>query len=215
MNDDSAPAADRANGTRKTEYLISQFEKEPNEFYETPPSLTEPLLMLEKFEGDIWEPACGKGAMSQLLTEGGHRVVSTDLIHRGYGEGGVNFLCEKQLRAPNVVTNPPFKLFRQFAQHALGLGARKVVLMNRMRVLGNVLDARLFERTGLARVHIAKGRVAILPPGATDKGHSPRDGNYAWFVWEAGYSGTPTVTWFSLNQQDGLGGPASSPSLKG
>jgi hypothetical protein len=40
----------------------------------------------ERFNGDIWEPACGDGAMSRELAAAGHTVISTDLVDRGYGE---------------------------------------------------------------------------------------------------------------------------------
>jgi len=55
------------------------------EFYPTPPEATRALLSVETFEGSIWEPACGDGAISKVLTEAGYQVVSTDLIDRGYG----------------------------------------------------------------------------------------------------------------------------------
>jgi len=37
------------------------------EFYPTPPEATRALLSVECFEGDIWEPACGDGAISKVL----------------------------------------------------------------------------------------------------------------------------------------------------
>ena len=179
---------------------IGMFEKEKDEFYETPPALTRGLLSLERFEGDIWEPACGKGAMSVLLADAGHNVISTDLIERGFGEAYVDFLAQERLRAPNVVTNPPFSLWGRFVEHALKLGAEKVVLMNEASVLTNLGTSTIMRKTNLSRVLIANGRVSALPPGAIDLGHSPRGGNFAWFVWERGYSGDPAVKWFSPRQ---------------
>ncbi len=176
---------------------IGIFRKSKNEFYATPPALSRPMLELERFEGDIWEPACGEGALSRVLSEVCGNVISTDLIHRGYGVGGINFLEEEHLRAPNVVTNPPFSLWGAFAEHALRLGARKVVLMHEQKILGNVGTSGVMKRTGLARILLANRRVGILPPGAIDYGHGPRGGSYAWFVWERGHTGDPTVKWFT------------------
>lgn len=34
-------------------------KRAPFEFYPTPPEATRALLSVEKFEGNIWEPACG------------------------------------------------------------------------------------------------------------------------------------------------------------
>ncbi|MDX2159134.1 MAG: hypothetical protein SFW09_21730 [Hyphomicrobiaceae bacterium] len=46
----------------------------------TPPEATRALLSVERFDGPIWEPACGLGHISNVLTEAGNEVVSTDLI---------------------------------------------------------------------------------------------------------------------------------------
>ena len=78
------------------------------EFYPTPPEATRALLSVEQFDGSIWEPACGDGAISKVLTEAGYQVVSTDLIDRGYGEGGHDFLKSTTPLAKNIITNPPY-----------------------------------------------------------------------------------------------------------
>lgn len=80
----------------------------PNEFYPTPPEAARALLSVESFDGDIWEPACGDGAISEVLVGAGYDVVSTDLIAYGYGEAGVDFLTQTKARAKHIVTNPPY-----------------------------------------------------------------------------------------------------------
>jgi len=93
----------------------------PNEFYPTPPEATRALLSVERFEGSIWEPACGDGAIAKLLQSSGHSVVSTDLNDYGYGVTGVDFLKELRPRAKHIVTNPPygFGLADAFVEQAL------------------------------------------------------------------------------------------------
>lgn len=59
----------------------------PHDFYPTPPEAVRALLSVEAFEGSIWEPACGDGAISKVLLAAGFDVVSTDLIDRGFGSG--------------------------------------------------------------------------------------------------------------------------------
>lgn len=78
------------------------------EFYPTPPEATRALLSVESFEGDIWEPACGDGAISKVLEAAGYQVVSTDLIDRGFGAGGQDFLKSPEPLARNIITNPPY-----------------------------------------------------------------------------------------------------------
>lgn len=80
----------------------------PNEFYPTPPEATRALLSVEGFDGSIWEPACGEGAIASVLAEAGHKVVATDLVDYGFGIPSVDFLKETRPRANHIVTNPPY-----------------------------------------------------------------------------------------------------------
>src|ERR1700674_2084634 len=80
----------------------------PFDFYATPPEATRALLSVEDFDGPIWEPACGQGAISRVLVNAGYTVVSTDLIDRGYGTAGIDFLRETTSRAKHIITNPPY-----------------------------------------------------------------------------------------------------------
>lgn len=90
------------------------------DFYATPATAVEKLLQRVDFTGQILEPCCGNGAISDVLKTHGHCVVSRDLHDWGYGEVGVDFLGPTGfLAVPNVITNPPFKLSTQFAERAL------------------------------------------------------------------------------------------------
>lgn len=72
----------------KVSYLNYRYPRRvPHDFYPTPPEAVRALLSVETFEGSIWEPACGDGAISKVLLDAGHEVVSSDLIDRGYGNG--------------------------------------------------------------------------------------------------------------------------------
>ena len=95
----------------------------PADHYPTPPEVTRALLFRERFEGAIWEPACGDGAISKVLTSASYEVVSSDLHDYGFGESGRDFFRERIARAPNIVTNPPYGrgLADRFVEHALRL----------------------------------------------------------------------------------------------
>lgn len=169
------------------------FDRSEHDFYPTDAPLTRLLMGVEGFAGDgIWEPACGDGAMSRILKER-YPVVSTDLGSYGYGRGGVDFLRTKMRRKLNIATNPPFKLWQKFAQHALDLKAEKVALLGRLLLLEGWERSRFFQETKLTRVWVA-GRAKMLPPGVEDKGHSGMI-CFAWFVWQRGYTGAPTIHW--------------------
>lgn len=170
------------------------FARDPHDFYPTDAALTYTLLEHEKFQESIWEPACGDGAMSKVLKQwSGLPVVSTDLVRRGYGRSGVDFLRTRRLRGLNVVTNPPFKMWQDFAQHALDLRAEKVALLGRLLLLEGWERSLFFKRTHLTRVWVV-GRAKMLPPGAVDKGHNGMIA-FAWFVWQRASSGSVTIDW--------------------
>ena len=94
-------------------------ERETNDYYATEPKATKMLLEKEAFNKDIYECACGEGHISKILEEYGYNVKSTDLIDRGYGIGGIDFLKETQFFDGDIITNPPYKLSLEFVEHAL------------------------------------------------------------------------------------------------
>ena len=76
------------------------------DYFPTPRWATFALIDNERFEGDIWECACGDGAMSRVLEETDCPVPSSDLYDRGYGDVGIDFLTVTR-QADNIITNPP------------------------------------------------------------------------------------------------------------
>ena len=186
-------------------HSVDVVNRETHDFYPTWPGATRALLGVEQFDGAIWEPACGDGAMSRELEVAGYVVVSTDLIDRGFGMGGRDFLNEWQALAPNIVTNPPFRWAREFVDRALMLTAParagniargKVALFLRLAFLEGQERGAWFPNTPLARVWVMSRRV----PMARGKlaGVESIGGGvlaFAWFVWEHGYVGPPTLGW--------------------
>ena len=89
------------------------------DFYPTPPEATHALMRFLKLPiCRIWEPACGDGAMSKVLSSYGHKVVSTDLRDTGFGEGGVDFLETPARLVDAIITNPPFAQSQTFISRA-------------------------------------------------------------------------------------------------
>jgi hypothetical protein len=77
------------------------------DFFPIPRWATYALIDNEPLKGEIWECACGDCAMSEVLTETGSRIESSDLFDRGYGEIDHDFLTTTR-RLRNVITNPPY-----------------------------------------------------------------------------------------------------------
>ena len=103
-----------------------------NDFYPTPKEATYALLPhIAHWPKNVWEPACGDGAMTKVLKTAGFSVTSTDLIHRGFGFGGVDFLTSDlgNVRFDAIITNPPFALAPHFILRANDLGATHLALL--------------------------------------------------------------------------------------
>ena len=105
----------------------SAIDRNKTDFYETPVEVTEALLDFLEERGhlvrgcnEIWEPACGRGKMAEVMRGRGYHVVCTDLHDHGYGEPGVDFLKENR-GSPWIITNPPFSQATEFVKHALEL----------------------------------------------------------------------------------------------
>lgn len=132
----------------------------PLEFYPTPPEATRALLSVEDFDGSIWECACGDGAISRELTAAGHDVISTDLVDRGYGQGGHNFLKSDKALAKHIITNPPYgthglgdAFVRRALIHAHKTGGTVAMLLN-LRSLANPDRHKKFVKTPPSAIYI-------------------------------------------------------------
>lgn len=169
--------------------------RERDDFYPTPSCATRALLEVERFEGSIWEPACGDGAISRVLQAAGYGVFSSDLIDRGFGVPSRDFLLDYETSADNIITNPPFKLAEEFVEHALRRSRRKVAMLCRLAWLEGKARRRLFTETPIARVWVFSGRVPMLRGGdETLKGGGGMIA-FAWYVWDHAHIGAPTLGW--------------------
>lgn len=163
------------------------------DFFPTPAWATYALIDNEKFVGDIWECACGNGAMSKVLEVPGNHVISSDLYRRGYGETGVDFLTSTR-RAPNIITNPPYNSAEGFVGVGTRNAHRKFALLLRLAFLEGANRANtIFARTPPSRVWVFSERITFYPANAEVKGSGTTA--YAWFVWDKDASGPPELKW--------------------
>jgi len=170
-----------------------QQRREKDDFYPTPPAATQALLDREKFDGQIYECACGDGAMSEVLIENGYDVYSSDLINRGYGETGIDFLkTEKPF--DNIITNPPFKLGPDFVLHSFKLARKKIAFFGKLNFLeGQRRRKKIFNLKKLKKVYVFSGRVSFTKRGATKSAGGLI--SFAWYVFDQNYNGLPQIDW--------------------
>ena len=175
----------------------------PFEFYPTPPEAVRALLSVEKFEGDIWEPACGDGAISKVLISAGHKVISTDLIDRGFGRAQADFLKSTQPLAKNIITNPPYgthglgdAFVRKALIHCKKTGGSVAMLLN-LRSLCNPGRTRKFCKTPPAAIY-ALDELICWPEGKpTSTSARIAKQQYYWAIWRPGHTGAPKFWWLS------------------
>lgn len=152
------------------------------DFFPTPPWATHALIDNETFRGEIWECACGNGAMSKVLEDAAGSVSSSDLYDRGFGESGVDFL-EADWSADNIITNPPYNAAEGFVRNGVKLARRKFALLLRLAFLEGANRANtVFSHTPPSRVWVFSERITFYPAGAVQQGSGTTA--YAWFVWD-------------------------------
>ena len=100
-----------------------KYKRQEHDLYETPVWCTEALLPYLNHDFNIWEPACGRGAIVKCLRSRGFDVLATDkMAHLGTGEFTPDALWDFIKDSPvtaaqsflaktprSIVTNPPYK----------------------------------------------------------------------------------------------------------
>ncbi len=163
------------------------------DFFPTPAWATYALIDNEKFSGDIWESACGDGAMSTVLEETGCQVPSSDLFDRGYGTPGIDFLNTTK-NVDNVVTNPPYNCAEGFVKTGLSITNQKFALLLRLAFLEGANRAQtIFSKTPPSRVWVFSERITFYPKNAVKKGSGTTA--YAWFVWDKNAPANTELQW--------------------
>lgn len=174
-------------------------EREINDYYATEPRALELLLDLEQFDPLVWECACGEGHLSEVLKNRGYIVRSTDLIDRGYGESGVDFLEQTKSFNGDIITNPPYKYAQQFVEHALEIipNGNRVAMFLKLQFLEGKARRKMFEKTPPKTIYVSTSRLCCAMNGEFDKYSKSNAVTYAWFIWEKGFTGEPVIRWFN------------------
>jgi hypothetical protein len=178
---------------------ISGYSREPDDFYPTPPWVTECLLQHVALRGPVWEPCCGDGAIAKVLAARGHEVVASDLVDHGFGRAGVDILLTSKMpdgcRA--LVTNPPYgdgggrgrirnasRHMLDFTRHALCLAERaggQLALLVRFQWIAGQRVAALLSSAPLEAVIVLTRRIRWF-----DRGDETNNGqhHHAWIFFD-------------------------------
>lgn len=171
----------------KATSIVGRKENTKLDFYETPAWATQALLDRERFSESVWEPACGAGAMVEVLEDNGYEVFATDI------QLGENFFTLGK-RSRDIITNPPFNQAEKFVYHALEVGGNKVAMFLKLTFLESARRYKLFKETPLETVYVFSKRVNLYPFGK-EKTKNSGTIAFAWFVWNKKYQGEPKLRW--------------------
>ena len=177
-----------------------------NDFYATHPDSTKAILNVEEIIYPVLEPACGEGHISKILEKQNNAgyIISSDLVDRGYGISGIDFINQEfgyitDMEINTIITNPPFNLFQEFVDKALQVAKKKVIMFGKLQALEGQKRATFLERTPLKTVYVFKKRQQPMRNGKENDEITGKKMSstmaFAWFVWEIGYEGLPTIKW--------------------
>ena len=178
-------------------------ERENDDYYATDPIAIDVLINDGgvTFDKSIWECSCGEGHLSERLKEFGYEVYSTDLVDRGYGEGGIDFLkCDKKWNG-DILTNPPYKYAKEFIEHAMELipNGCRVFMFLKIQFLEGKSRKELFKKYPPKCVYVSSSRILCAKNAKFDEMRAGGGSAvaYAWYEFEKGYSGKSELKWIN------------------
>lgn len=182
-----------ANEARK-EKRSHLWERDPRDWYVEPRRATEALLSVEKFVGQIYDPAAGSGNIVETCIHAGYDAIGSDIVRRTdkpWFTGEIDWLVVQTVPAPvNVITNPPFyraKGAEAFIRKALAYSTGKVCAFVDIRFIADSDRANnLFLEFAPHRIWIITPRVSCPPGPYLAAGGKAGNGSsdWCWLVWD-------------------------------
>lgn len=173
------------------------------DLYQTPAPATETLLRVESVPHCVWEFAAGRGAISRVLQQHGHHVISSDIYD--YGDIRLDFTADflACTRLPpdcqSILTNPPYRDVEQFVAHALEL-CPHVVMLLRLAFFEagsdpqpkHKLRAHVLDGIPPARIHVFRRRLPMMHRDEWAGRKANSGMAFSWWIWDRNYTG-PTI----------------------
>ena len=145
-------------------------ERRSDDFYPTPWDATEALMIAEEpwlraFD-DVEEPACGEGAMAEVIARHGKTVFASDLVDRGYGTLGDFLQTNRKKKAPALISNPPFTLAEDFIRQAYRMEYEYIALILKANYWNTIGRVPLFRECRPARIRQYSWRIDFTGGGS-------------------------------------------------
>lgn len=157
----------------------ANYVRDKDDFFETPVECTVAFMKAEssRMPIDFWEPACGEGAICKQMP--GRNWIATDLVNRGFGQRGIDFLMERSKLADAIITNPPFKLLKEFINKAIDLDVGYIAMFFQTAFLNSGAWHKIYDRRPPARIYVLTWRPDIFNIGTPDQRCC-----FSWVVWD-------------------------------
>ena len=136
------------------------------------------------------------GILQKFLNGGGHNVISQDIVNRGYENTIVRDFLLQDVNYNDIVTNPPYIMAKDFAEHALNISpdGTKIAMFLKLTFLESQSRKELFEKYPFKKLYVFSQR-QICAKNGDFKTITSSAVAYGWYVWEKGFSGDPVIKW--------------------
>ena len=173
--------------------IVSELEREKDEFYPTPPEPIRALLhaelsRLQDFES-VWDASAGDGALVREMESLGLKVMASDLVDRGAGFEIRSFYDFTSAPSKCSVQNPPFDQCgwgngkARWLRHALEtLDLDYMALLMNWGWPGAGGLASFWAKHPPARVYLMRWKIDFTGQGAPPMLNG-------WFVWDKKHKG--------------------------
>ena len=139
--------------------------------------------------------------LSNVLKRHGYNVRNSDIVDRLHNNQIeiLDFLASNEQWNGDIITNPPYKYGKEFVEKALSViqNGHKVVMFLKLQFLETKSRKKLFEIYPPKVIYVSSKRLHCAMNGDFEKFKQASAVCYAWFVWEKGFRGEPTVRWFN------------------
>jgi len=201
------------NGNKKSTFVTlgasnhTQHNREEHDYYATNVNALYSFLKSIKkdnitLSNEIYECACGGGHLSEGLISKGYKVLSTDLINRGYEKmkAEVDFLTYefKNKWKGDILTNPPYKYSLEFVKKGLDIidNENKVIMFLKIQFLEGKGRHEFFKKHPPKYVYVHSSRQQCALGGDFEKYKKSATAQcYCWYIWEKGYNGDTIIRW--------------------
>ena len=179
------------------------WDRHPDDWYVEPEWCSLRLFEEIEFEGDVCDPACGRGHIINSALALGFRAFGMDIERRSSLERFEqrDFLADDPRCWDNIVSNPPFGLCNgvppRFVELALQRARHRLALLLPSKWMQSDKRAAWLAGTPLEFICPLTPRPSMPPGPVIEAGVKAGGGkvDFAWFVWSIGYQGEPRVRW--------------------